>query len=166
MLESLEVSATDVILLVLLIYVVYKLFLKKGDHVEPPQQKQIPPLEKQDLTVEQLSKYNGIDDEHICFAILGKVYDVTRGKDFYGPDGAYGNLAGHDATRALGSMDVKQVKNEYDDLSDMAQSDLDDAREWAERLAMKYPIVGRLLAPGEEPLTYPHESEQTEAKTQ
>lgn len=44
-----------------------------------------------------------------------KVYDVTRGHSFYGPGGAYGNLAGHDATRALAKMDVKAVSDEWDD---------------------------------------------------
>jgi hypothetical protein len=33
-----------------------------------------PPLEKQDMTVEQLRKYNGLDDPHICVALLGKVF--------------------------------------------------------------------------------------------
>ena len=128
---------------------VQKCFFKKADPIEAPKGPTIEPLEKQDLTVEQLKKYNGADDPHICMAILGKIYEVTRGRDFYGPDGAYGALAGKDATRALGSMDVNLVREEYDDHADMTQDELQDAKEWAERLAFKYPIVGRLLAPGE-----------------
>ena len=94
-------------LLFLFVYVVYKLFFKKQEIVELPRHKLVEPLVKQDMTVEQLKRYNGIDDEHICLAICGKVssinyspshfpsqqiYDVTRGKDFYGPDGAYGGM--------------------------------------------------------------------------
>lgn len=47
-------------------------------------------------------------------------------------------MAGKDATRALGSMDVKLVREEYDDYADMAADELQDAKEWAERLAGKF----------------------------
>lgn len=149
-----EVTAIDFVLLVLFVYVVYKLFFKKREIVELPMQKQVEPLKKQDLTVEQLKQYNGVDDEHICLAICGKIYDVTRGKDFYGPDGAYGALAGHDATRALAKMDIKLVKDEYDDLTGLNDDDLEEAKEWEQRMAFKYPFVGRLLSPDEKPNDY------------
>uniref|UniRef100_A0A915MNP2 Thioredoxin domain-containing protein n=1 Tax=Meloidogyne javanica TaxID=6303 RepID=A0A915MNP2_MELJA len=58
-------------------------------------------------------------------------------------------LAGHDATRALGRMNIKLVKDEYDDHSEMTADDLEEAKEWEQRLSFKYPLVGRLLAPGE-----------------
>lgn len=67
-----ELSALDVVFFVLLIVVVYKLFFKKGE-IEPPPPKFPTPLPKQDLTVQQLLRYNGKDDEHICLAILGNV---------------------------------------------------------------------------------------------
>lgn len=66
-----------------------------------------------------------------------QIYEVTNGKAFYGPGSAYGDLAGKDVTRALGSMDVKLVRDEYDDYADMAQDELQDAKEWAERLSRK-----------------------------
>jgi hypothetical protein len=69
---------SDFVLLVLFVYVVYKLFFKKREIVELPMQKQVEPLKKQDLTVEQLKQYNGVDDEHICMAICGKVIDEMR----------------------------------------------------------------------------------------
>lgn len=68
-----ELSALDVIIFVLFIYVIYKMFFKKVDYVEPPKQPSVEPLEKQDLTIEQLKVYNGESDPHICMAILGKV---------------------------------------------------------------------------------------------
>uniref|UniRef100_A0A915CXK7 Cytochrome b5 heme-binding domain-containing protein n=1 Tax=Ditylenchus dipsaci TaxID=166011 RepID=A0A915CXK7_9BILA len=137
-------------------------FPQKAEPVDlPPPVPQIPPLKKQDMTVEQLKKYNGVEDEHICFALLGKIYDVTKGRDFYGVDGAYGALAGHDATRALGTMNIKLVKDEWDDTSDLSPTDLEDAKDWAERMEMKYPVVGRLLAPGEEASVY-EEQETTQ----
>lgn len=67
-----EIGYTDVILLVLLIYVVYKLFFNRADPLPPPP-KRLPPLKKQDMTVHDLRVYNGVENEHICMAILGKV---------------------------------------------------------------------------------------------
>ena len=38
------------------------------------------------MTLEQLKKYDGTDEEgRVCVAVNGKVFDVTRGKKFYGP---------------------------------------------------------------------------------
>uniref|UniRef100_A0A7E4ZWT9 Cytochrome b5 heme-binding domain-containing protein n=1 Tax=Panagrellus redivivus TaxID=6233 RepID=A0A7E4ZWT9_PANRE len=149
----LEISYFDIALLVVLVYVVYRMFLKKADPLPPPP-KRVPPLPKQDMTVEQLRKYNGTDDEHICIALLGEIFDVTRGKNFYGPDTAYAPLAGHDATRALANMDLKLVQEEYDDPSTLSEVDKDEAKNWADTFRVKYPVVGRLLAPGEEPKDY------------
>ena len=46
----------------------------------------IPKLKKQDMTLAQLRQYDG-KGEHgrICVAVLGKVFDMTRGAKFYGP---------------------------------------------------------------------------------
>uniref|UniRef100_A0A914YKI1 Cytochrome b5 heme-binding domain-containing protein n=1 Tax=Panagrolaimus superbus TaxID=310955 RepID=A0A914YKI1_9BILA len=149
----LELGYFDILCIVLLFYVVYRLFFKAAPELPPPP-KMAPPMKKQDMTVEELKKYNGIDDEHICLAVLGDIYDVTRGKNFYGPGSAYEPLAGHDATRALANMDVRMVKNEYDDISDLTAVDKDEAKNWADSFKFKYPIVGRLLAPGEKPKDY------------
>lgn len=45
----------------------------------------LPPLEKQDFTLEELKEYNGVSNPRILIAVNGKVFDVTRGKGFYGP---------------------------------------------------------------------------------
>ncbi|UYV68154.1 hypothetical protein LAZ67_5003213 [Cordylochernes scorpioides] len=45
-----------------------------------------PPLEG-DMDLAELRKYDGKGpDGRICLAVNGKIFDVTRGKDFYGPD--------------------------------------------------------------------------------
>ena len=46
----------------------------------------------------------------------------------------YGCFAGRDATRAFATFDTKLIKDDYDDLSDLQPSDLEDALEWESRL--------------------------------
>ncbi|KAF1658707.1 UNVERIFIED_CONTAM: Protein vem-1, partial [Eudyptes robustus] len=81
------------------------------------------------MTLEELRPYDGVQDERVLLAVCGNIYDVTRGKDFYGPGGPYEKLAGHDATRALATFDAKAVKDEHDDLEGLTQDDLNDAKE-------------------------------------
>jgi membrane-associated progesterone receptor component len=37
------------------------------------------------IDLKQLMKYNGVNDSKMYIAIKGKIYDVTKAKDFYGP---------------------------------------------------------------------------------
>lgn len=41
------------------------------------------------------------DGSKILLAINGKVFDVSSGRNFYGPGGPYGNFAGRDASRGM-----------------------------------------------------------------
>lgn len=74
-----------------------------------------------------------------------QVFDVTKGSLFYGPDGAYSKLAGHDATRALAKMDFNLVKETPDDLSDMSDLDLDTANEWMQSFICKSHSYHRII---------------------
>jgi predicted heme/steroid binding protein len=52
------------------------------------------------LTETQLSSYDGrTPGEPIYLAIDGDVYDVTAGRESYGPGGSYSIFAGRDAAR-------------------------------------------------------------------
>ena len=109
------------------------------------------PLEKHDMTLEELKKYDGKgSDGRVCIAILGKVYDCTRGRKFYGPNGPYSTFAGRDATRALATFDVNAVKEEYDDHLDLTASQRSSVEEWQIQLSERYEFVGQLIRPGDE----------------
>jgi len=42
-------------------------------------------MKKRDFTPEELLEYDGVKQKRVLLAVNFKVFDVTRGKDFYGP---------------------------------------------------------------------------------
>ncbi|XP_013922211.1 PREDICTED: membrane-associated progesterone receptor component 1 [Thamnophis sirtalis] len=53
----------------------------EGEEEPPPP----PKLKRRDFTLAQLRPFDGQTDPHILMAINGKVFDVSRGRKFYGP---------------------------------------------------------------------------------
>ena len=82
-------SPVNLILVILIIFLLVKLFLlKRRPTTNPTESKappQLPKMPKQDLTVEQLRGYNGIESNgRILTAIYGDIFDVSRRSDLYG----------------------------------------------------------------------------------
>ena len=50
------------------------------------------------FTLKDLHAYNGKNGTSIYVGVNGYVFDMSSGKKFYGPDGMYGFMAGHDST--------------------------------------------------------------------
>ena len=83
-------SPINLILVVLIVFLLVKLLrLKRKPNDYPSSVKmppQLPKMPKQDLTVEQLRGYNGVDSNgRILTAIYGDIFDVSRRSDLYGP---------------------------------------------------------------------------------
>eukprot|EP00640_Fibrocapsa_japonica_P003993 CAMPEP_0113947084 /NCGR_PEP_ID=MMETSP1339-20121228/62157_1 /TAXON_ID=94617 /ORGANISM="Fibrocapsa japonica" /LENGTH=217 /DNA_ID=CAMNT_0000953491 /DNA_START=106 /DNA_END=759 /DNA_ORIENTATION=+ /assembly_acc=CAM_ASM_000762 len=75
---------------------------------------------------------NGKDGKPILIAIFGRVYDVSTGAKFYGPDGNYNLFAGRDVTRAMSTgclvescLGVKSRKNVV-----FSEAQLSEAKKW------------------------------------
>ena len=97
--------------------------------IEPPP----PPVKKQDMTLQQLSVYDGLTEEckgRIYLAVNGKIFDVTRGKRLYGPGSPYSGFAGRVASRGLATFRVEPVSDDYDDLSDLKPGEMEQVQEW------------------------------------
>jgi len=102
------------------------------------------PMPKGDLTQSALRRYDGSNASlPILLAAKGVVYDVTRGRDFYGAGGAYNLFTGRDCSRALAkmSLDPKDVTEDVSDLTADERKVLDD---WVVKFEAKYPVVGRV----------------------
>jgi len=152
------------VLIAVCCYLLRKIFSngRQDNDVSPPTPV-LPPMKRRDMTYQELKKYDGLNEEgRVCVAVNGKVFDVTKGKRFYGPGGPYSSFAGRDASRCLATFSVDDAKDEYDDLSDLNSMQMDSVREWEIQFQEKYQYVGRLLKPGEDPTDYSDEEEPSQ----
>jgi membrane-associated progesterone receptor component len=158
----------NIFLSLVIVYIAWKLFgPKRDEHADMPKPVVLPKMKRKDMTVEELFEYDG--DKHdgrILVAVNGTVFDVTRGRHFYGPGGPYQAFAGRDASRMLATFILKPSDGPpvYDDLSDLKSSDMDQVREWYHQFKEKYDVVGKLLKPGEDPTDY-SDMEEAESST-
>ena len=87
----------------------------------------------------------------LLLVVVGEVFDVSSGKDFYGQGQAYNCFAGRDATRAMAklSFEEEHLNNpNSDDLNALEKSNLDD---WYEKFKYYkgYPVRGKVSIPPE-----------------
>lgn len=156
-------SPLNLVLVGVITLLVYKIFRsQKQPAAGPPPEPELPRL-RRDFTVSELLKYDGKQpDGRVLVAVNGSVYDVTKGKRFYGPGGPYAAFGGRDASRGLATFSVtSNDKAEYDDLSDLTQMEMESVKEWEMQFKEKYILVGRLLKQGEQPTNYSDEDEDT-----
>ncbi|KAL6711178.1 Dihydrodipicolinate synthase [Coniothyrium glycines] len=113
-----------------------------------------PPTVFRTFTPPTLFPYNGLNGMPVYLAVRSRVFDVTSGRNFYGPGGPYANFAGRDASRGLafGSFDedmlTKDLDGPLDTLDDLTAEQLEALRGWEERFEEKYLVVGKLVAVG------------------
>jgi len=160
-----EISSSwlNMILTLAIVYLIYKILFQSEDEPVAPADPPPPPLKKQDMTLEQLKVYDGESEEsegRICVAVNGKIFDVTKGKRFYGAGGPYCGFAGRDASRGLATFSVEPVSDQYDDLSDLKPNEMEQVKEWELQFSEKYELVGKLLKPGEEARSYSEASSE------
>ncbi|KAE9525066.1 hypothetical protein AGLY_014480 [Aphis glycines] len=147
-------------LVAIITFLLMKIFIKRNEpEVEEKEDVILPKMKKRDFTIQELREFDGTKgDGRILVAINGKVFDVTKGKHFYGPGGVYSTFGGHDASRGLATFSVSG-KDEYDDLSDLNSLEIESMLEWETQFMEKYDYVGRLLKPGESHSYYTDEEE-------
>ena len=83
-------SPLNMALVGLIAYFSYKLLTKSSETKPAKKLETLTKMGKRDFTLEELRPFNGTNgDGRILIGVLGRVFDVTKGKGFYGP----GNFA-------------------------------------------------------------------------
>jgi membrane-associated progesterone receptor component len=141
----------NLVLLSLLVFLVY-LRLKPAKPQTLPRAP--PPAVFRTFTPPELFPYNGLNGMPVYLAVRGRVFDVTSGRNFYGPGGPYANFAGRDASRGLacGSFDedmlTKDLDGPLDPLNALDNEQMDALQGWEDRFLEKYLVVGKLVPVG------------------
>ncbi|KAL6880878.1 cytochrome b5 [Trichoderma novae-zelandiae] len=144
------VSPLNLALLAILLYTAYATFLSKPSYPTLP--RPAPPAVFKTYTPRTLLPFNGAGGAPVFLAVRGAVFDVSRGRNFYGPGGPYENFAGRDASRGLacGSFDEEMLTEDLDGpldtLADLGGEEMEALRGWEERFGEKYDVVGRLVS--------------------
>ncbi|KAH8912116.1 cytochrome b5 [Coniochaeta sp. PMI_546] len=142
----------NILLLGALLYTAYVLLRPSPPPALP---KEEPAVVFKTFTPQTLLPFNGENGAPVYLAVRGRVFDVTKGRNFYGPGGPYANFAGRDASRGLakGSFDedmlTKDLEGPLDTLSDLGPDELEALQGWEDRFLEKYLVVGKLVAAGD-----------------
>ncbi|KAL9180740.1 hypothetical protein ACHAXT_011193 [Thalassiosira profunda] len=94
---------------------------------------------------EELAPYDGTqsDTGPILLAIKGDVFNVAKGRGFYGPGSEYHIMAGRDATRFLAKNRLEEERDEERGAA-LNIAERANLEAWYWQLKNKYPRVGRL----------------------
>lgn len=76
----------QILCLLALAYMVKKFFFRQEvEEQEEEPVKVLEPMKKRDFTLEELKEYDGQRNSRILIAVYGNVFDVSRGRNHYGP---------------------------------------------------------------------------------
>nr|CAG4652020.1 EOG090X0A5G [Triops cancriformis] len=107
--------------------------------------KELPTIPKERIfTADELSTYKGQEETTpIYLALLGRVFDVSKGREYYRPGKGYHIFAGTDASRAFVTGDFTPT-GLSDDVLDLDDQDFGGLAEWLQFYHKDYTYVGKL----------------------
>lgn len=98
------------------------------------------------LTPEELATYNGENGRPIYLALLGVVFDVSRGLKHYGPGCSYNFFVGRDASVSFVTGEFENYDPEKaDDVLSLKSSDLIELAKWQQFYEKDYEYKGKLI---------------------
>jgi cytochrome-b5 reductase len=101
-------------------------------------------IRPREYTSDEVYEMNGKNGKPVWLSAKGEVFDVTRGADFYGPEGGYSLFAGRDASRALALVSLEQKDVENNRIDDLSAGDIMTLEEWRAQFHRKYTCIGTL----------------------
>ncbi|XP_027359308.1 probable steroid-binding protein 3 [Abrus precatorius] len=104
------------------------------------------PVQLGQVTDRELRSYNGSDpNKPLLMAIKGQIYDVSSGRNFYGPGGPYAMFAGKECSRALALLSFKP-EDINGNIEGLDESELAILEDWEYKFIEKYPKIGQLVS--------------------
>ena len=100
--------------------------------------------EERIFTREELAQYKGENGGPIYIAIMGKVFDVSRAPEYYGPGGGYAFFSGVDGSRAFVTGEFTE-EGLVDDISGLDSSNYLSLKEWSEFYEKDYKYIGEII---------------------
>lgn len=98
------------------------------------------------FTKEELSKFKGENDSPIYLALLGRVYDVSKSVQHYGPGCSYSFFAGRDASVSFITGEFENFDAEKaDDVLSLKSSELLGLANWQKFYESDYIFMGKLI---------------------
>ena len=97
------------------------------------------------LTAEELAKHDGSDPNiPVYIAILGRIYDVEKGRRHYEVGSGYNVFAGRDSTPSF--VTGKFVREEAtDDVNGLSPEEMMGVKDWLDFYRKDYTYVGKLI---------------------
>ena len=100
---------------------------------------------RDDWTLTEIAQYDGQEDQPILFAVRGKVYNVWRGRNFYGKGECYECFAGKDATRML-AKELLAPEEPAEEGTALTPYELMTLGEWMATFDYKYDVRAHTCA--------------------
>lgn len=113
------------------------------------------------FTVQQLRYFDGTkdsksgDDKPVYLSVNGTVFDVSAGRDFYGPEGPYSKFSGRECGIALAKMSFDdQHLDDVKGCETLNFGEKTQLEEWYQKFKYyrAYPVKGRLIPDCDLPL--------------
>ncbi|KAK5644311.1 hypothetical protein RI129_005611 [Pyrocoelia pectoralis] len=96
------------------------------------------------LTPEELTQFNGETKSELYLAILGNIFDVSKGSKHYGPGETYHIFVGRDSSRSFITGKFKESESS-DDVIGLTNNELISLDNWLKFYEKQYPKVGKVI---------------------
>ncbi|KAM3136161.1 hypothetical protein pb186bvf_011783 [Paramecium bursaria] len=143
-----------------ILYVIYEVYTYRRDmkqaKIQQETQKQeenVPPNNPEgmdysklkSITLEELHKFDGVQNTKVYVAIKNIVFDVSSSPSYKPPEGSYCVFSGQDASIALGKMDLSgKYLNEYGIVKQPIDEE-NNMNGWFSYFYQRYPVVARVV---------------------